>query len=72
MTNRAFIQYRGVDKWVDTDEFTKYILWVNGKPTKEDFKFSDLVVGDKLSINAKVAGEVFTARRVQVRQQRYD
>ena len=69
MTNKAFIKYRGTTQWVRSTKYTRYILW-DGK-TREYIKFGDLAVGDKVSVNAKVASGVFTARRVQVRQPRY-
>jgi hypothetical protein len=68
MTNRAFIEYRGKIKWVDTTPTTLYILW-DGK-TREYITYDDLKVGDKISINARVYGEVFKARRVQAYQPR--
>ena len=70
MTNKPFIKYRGTTQWVGTNKYTRYISW-DGK-TRKYIKFSDLSVGDRVSINAKVISGDFTARRVQVRQPRYN
>ena len=69
MTNKPFVKYRHTTQWVRTTRSTKYILW-DGK-TRKYITFGDLDVDDKVSINAKVANGVFTARRVQVRQPRF-
>jgi hypothetical protein len=76
MTNRAFIQYRRTEQTVRTNGTTKYVLWVNGRPSGTVIGFADLTVGQKVSINARVVPETpespltFTARRVQVNQPR--
>ena len=68
MTNRAFIQYRGDTEWVYDKSTTKYFLWDG--TTRDPWAYEKLLVGDKISINARVIGGVFNARRVQVNQPR--
>jgi hypothetical protein len=68
MTNKAFIQYRGKTIDVYTDGSTKYFTW-DGK-TRLPYSFRELEDGDKVSINARLIGDDFYARRVQVSQPR--
>jgi hypothetical protein len=68
MTNRAFIQYRGETLDVYTDGSTKYFTW-DGK-TRLPYSFDRLGDGDKVTINARLIGGYFYARRVQVNQPR--
>ena len=68
MTNKPFVRYRRTIQWVKTTTYTRFYSW-DGK-TRERIEFADLVVGDKVAINAKVKDGIFTARRVQRRQPR--
>jgi len=68
MTNRAFIQYRGETVWVFDASTTKYFLWDG--TTRSPWSYDLLSIDDKISINARVIGGVFKARRVQVNQPR--
>jgi hypothetical protein len=68
MTNKPFAKYRRTIQLVNTTTYTKFYSW-DGR-TREPITFSDLKVGDKVAINAKVKDGTFTARRVQRRQPR--
>jgi hypothetical protein len=68
MTNRAFIQYRGATVWVFDTTTTKYFIWDG--TTRSPYSYAQLKINDKISINARVSGGVFKARRVQVSQPR--
>ena len=75
MTNRAFIQYRGEFSWVEIDDNTLCLDWVNKRKAKlKSLDCGELSKDDKVNIKAKVVedanGQItIIAKRVVRKQQ---
>jgi hypothetical protein len=69
MTNKPYLVKRGQTVWVEMGSKVVYYYWDGTRRTP--YTFGQLKVDQKVAINAVVAGDTITARRVEVNKRGY-